>query len=768
MIIAISLGFILAILTPILFKYQKKIAGLILSLLPLGLFLYFLSYANSVLDGNKIVEVYKWFPSLGINLSFLLDGLSLIFSLIITGIGFAVFLYASYYMKDNKYISRFYIYILVFMTAMLGVVISNNIISLFVFWEITSISSYLLIGFNHDTEKSRYSALQALLVTGGGGLAMLGGFILIMIITGESEISQIFAKSDLILQSSLLTPIVILILLGAFTKSAQFPFHFWLPNAMEAPTPVSAYLHSATMVKAGIFLIARFSPLFNGVELWNWLLIIAGSTTMFMGAAISIKQTDLKRILAYSTVSVLGILTFLLGIGTEIAINAMILYLIAHSIYKGALFLIAGIVDHSAGTRDIREVGGLKSFMPLIAYSGLFSALSMLGMFPFLGFIGKETLYSAVLQFGYFNYFLISITVITGILLLITSVMAGVKPFFGKLKHQNEHPHKVSWQMATGPVFLAIMGLLFGLFGNSLLNSTVNIASGNILSGISNFEIHLWHGFNTVFMLSLLTIAIGAILYYYFDYYIDLIRRFNAINLLKPSVLYDKLIELLVFTARFITKFLQNGYLSNYILMIILTTLFLTILSFSKFSIIQNIAFNLDYEIYELIIVIIAIVSSIALIMSPGRLAAVALTGVTGFSVAIIYIFYSAPDLALTQFAVETLTVIIFVLVIYKLPKFVSFSRRLIRWRDFAVASLFGAMMSYIVLMSYSVHFTDDFKRFFSENSYTVAKGKNIVNVILVDFRAMDTLGEIIVLSVAAIGIYLLINIKPEDKEKKI
>jgi len=352
----IIIGFLAAIAAPFIHKALPKFAGWLLTLVPLGIVVYLFPMINPISNGEVLLLSYKWFPSLDINLNFVVDGLSLTFALIVSGIGAIIVFYASGYLHGHKKEGRFYGYLLFFMTSMLGVVLSDNILALFVFWELTSISSYLLIGFNHETERSRYAALQALLVTGGGGLAMMAGLILMGVVGGSFNISELLNQAPAIVGHSLYLPILILILLGAFTKSAQFPFHFWLPNAMEAPTPVSAYLHSATMVKAGVFLLARLNPVLSGTDVYHITLTVFGGITMLMGAAMAIGQNDLKRILAYTTVSALGIMVFLIGLGGKYAVTAAITFLVVHSMYKGGLFLVAGAIDHETGTRDIRKL----------------------------------------------------------------------------------------------------------------------------------------------------------------------------------------------------------------------------------------------------------------------------------------------------------------------------------------------------------------------------------------------------------------------------
>ena len=763
MFFAVIVGIIFCLLVPLLFKLSRKTAPFIVTVVPLLVFIFYMSYFPSISSGSVYSESYNWFPSFGVNLSFRLDGLSLLFALIISGIGISVYLYAAKYMSDYKDIAQFYIYILIFMSAMLGVVTSDNLIVLFVFWELTSISSFLLIGFKHDYEKSRYAALQALLVTGLGGLAMLGGFIVLGNIAGTYQISELVLKKELILSHDLYNLAVILILAGAFTKSAQFPFHFWLPNAMEAPTPVSAYLHSATMVKAGIFLLARLNPSLGDSELWSNALINFGALTMTMGIILSIKQTDLKRILAYTTLSVLGTLTMLIGIGTEKALSAMTMYLLAHSLYKAALFLLAGIIDHETGTRNIDEVSGLRSKMKISFSIGILASISMMGVLPFFGFIAKEALYEGVLYSDFGNY-LIVFAVLAGVLNFAAAGFAGLKPFIGKLNYPSgSKPHEAPPEMWLGALLPAVLGLILGLIPGVTVEGIIN-SSASAVSGFAISEhLSLWHGFNTVLMLSLLSIALGSLVYYTRPKWFGFAISVKPPNSSKPSVWYDYLVLLLQNSARFSTIILQNGNQRNYISIILLTVLFLTGISIFDSNIFGNLILEYDYYFHEIIILVLMIIATVATIKAKGRLTAVASIGVLGFAISIIFIIFSAPDLAMTQFAVESLTVILFVLVLYKLPKFVDYSSKNERARDLILSIAMGVMVTLVILLVLNEEVPSELKKYYANSSYLLAKGRNIVNVILVDFRALDTLGEITVLTIAAIGVFALLKLNKES-----
>ncbi len=762
----IIIGFLASAIAPFIYKPLKNYFGWIAASFPLYMFISFFLKYDAVSSGNIIKEATTWIPSLGVNFSFLLDGLSLTFVLIITLIGTAVFLYAGSYMKDYEHTGRFYLYIGVFMTSMIGLVLSDNMITLFIFWELTSISSYLLIGFNHHKESSRKSALQALLVTGGGGLALLAGLILLAQISGSFEISSLYDLQDKIVGSHLYPAIVILVLLGAFTKSAQFPFHFWLPNAMEAPTPVSAYLHSATMVKAGIYLIARLNHALGGTVLWQDTILFAGTITMFIAALLAFKQTDLKKLLAYSTLSVLGTLTMLLGIGSNLAIKAFFIFLVAHSLYKGTLFLVAGTLDHETGTRDVNSLGGLKKLLPVTMIAAMLASFSMMGIIPLVGFIGKETVYSAIQEVENFRFLLLSLAVVSNAFVVMVTILVGLKPFFGQLLPTPKSPHEAPVKMLIGPIVLASFGLLSGLFPNVFIQKLLDQSTISILAEELGIKVKLWHGFNFVLLLSFVTLLSGIGIYYFRKNIIHAIENIKLADFLKTSFWYEQTLNGMLSFAKHQTKVLQNGYMRYYIIFIILTTLGLAGYTLFHFPVMSSLKIDTDLTIYELIIGIIIIASTLLVITSDSRLKAIVSLGVVGFAMGIIFILYSAPDLALTTFAIETLTVILFVLVLYKLPKYLQFSKPVSKTRDIIIALSVGLFMALTVLLVTAGEMQSELKKYFAEASLPEGKGRNIVNVILVDFRAIDTLGEITVLAVAAIGVYALLKLRLKEEDK--
>jgi multicomponent Na+:H+ antiporter subunit A len=764
MITFIIIGFISAILAPFVHRYAERISGILLSIIPVSIFIYLWQMMPAVASGNNILLSYAWFPSMGITLNFFVDGLGLTFGLIISGIGAIITFYASGYLKGHKKLGRFYGYLLFFMTSMLGVVLSDDIIALFIFWELTSISSYLLIGFNHEQERSRYAALQALIVTGGGGLALLAGLIIMGSITGTFSVQTQISQAPMIVQHGLFVPIVILVFAGAFTKSAQFPFHFWLPNAMEAPTPVSAYLHSATMVKAGVYLVARFNPLFTGTEIWQISLISFGGLTMLMGAAMAIGQNDLKRILAYTTVSALGIMMFLIGIGGKYAITAAVTFLVVHAMYKGALFLVAGAIDHETGTRDIRKLNGLRKYIPAIFAAAFLSALSYAGIPPFFGFIAKELIYEATSHTPYLPEILTAAAVLTNMLLVATAIIVGIKPFFGTYTPTPRKPHPAPVTLWSGPMILGSLGLFLGLFPHlasyNLVQPTVQSVS--MLTGAS---LALWHGFTPLLLLSLITLA-GGVLFFYLS---NPIKKqeifFNRLAKVGPEEGYNSMMKGLVKLATAQTNFFQDGYLRHYFLYIIVVFLTLVLFSLHHFDLFRQITVSFtDLYFYEALIAIIMLLAAFTAVQSRSVLASVAALGIVGYGVALIFAFSSAPDLALTQFSIETLTVILLVLVVYKVPAFASLSDKKARRIDYVLSAAAGVTITLLMLLVMASPAESKISTFFLENSYVKAHGRNVVNVILVDFRGLDTMGEITVLAIAAIGVYTLLKFRRSKK----
>ena len=768
MLTAILTGFIFSILLVFAGKFFKGKLSILASVVPLGLFLYFFQFIAPIADGEVITRSFQWIPSFGVDLGFKLDGLSLLFSLMITGIGFLVFAYTSSYLKGHEYLDRFYGYLAAFMGAMLGLVLSDNMITLFVFWELTSISSFFLIGFNNTNPASRKSAMTALGITGIGGLLLLASALLLNNITGTYSITEMLSMSEAIRGNEFYAVAVILLFGAAFTKSAQFPFHFWLPGAMKAPTPVSTYLHSATMVKAGIYLLMRFTPILGGENIWNYTLIVVGGITMLYSAIHTLFRTDLKGILAYSTISALGILVFLIGLGTEEAFLAAAVFIIVHALYKATLFLVTGIIDHQTHTRDVTRLAGLNKIMLPVGIAGILAAISSAGIPPTIGFLGKELTYEATYHSDTIIIISMIAIVLTKILLLYAGFVAGIKPFTGKLPEEHKNvkaPGPIMW---IPPVLLATLGLVFGiapfLIEGALIKPVVTALGGDA----SEIHLALWHGFNLIFILSLITIGVGTTLYFIIKPSEKLVASAAKFNAISPENILNLLNKGFVQFSNFWTNFFQNGYLRNYISIIIL---FLVVLV--GYIMIGNTRFVIDYNslskitVYEITTTLILIAGIFYTVFTDSRLAAVAAMGVVGLSICLIFVFYSAPDLAMTQFSIDTLTVILFVLVLYKLPKYLKLSDYKTRMRDGILSSVFGLIITILALEVLSEPVSKQVGEFYAANSYVEAHGKNVVNVILVDFRGADTLIEVSVLSIAAVGVFGLMKLRLKMKDRK-
>jgi multicomponent Na+:H+ antiporter subunit A len=750
-------------------KFFRSKWSALIAILPIFLFIYFASQISAISKGQVYFEHTNWVPSLAINFDFRLDGLSLLFSLLITGIGAFIFIYASAYLKGHPYKDRFFGYLCLFMSAMLGMVLSDNILLLFVFWELTSISSFFLIGFNNENPDSRKSALTALSVTGLGGFFLLAGLILLSEIAGTYSIQELMAASEIIKAHQLYPVVIACVFLAAFTKSAQFPFHFWLPGAMKAPTPVSAYLHSATMVKAGIFLLARFTPILGDTPAWNYTLMIVGGITMLYAAIHSLFRIDLKGVLAYSTIAALGILTFLIGLGTKEALIAACTFLVVHALYKATLFLITGIIDHETGTRDLTKLSGLRKVLLPVFVAGLLAALSSAGLPLTVGFIGKDLIYEATLHAEQnLALYLTIMAVATNVCLVVAGFLAGIKPFTGKLPQEFEKLHLPAAAMWIPPLMLALAGFAFGIFpgilGEQLIHPMVNTISIEAV----HVDLKIWHGFNTVLVLSLATLLAGTIIYVIHQpkaKKLALVERYEG---LSPQTFFNKLSSSFFNFSRWYTNLMHNGFLRSYIFKIIIFAQALL-----AYELLTGGPIYIDYSrlspisVYEGVSVAILIAAVILTVSTSSRLTAVVGTSVIGYAICLIFVFYSAPDLAMTQFTIDTLTVVLFVFVLFNLPPFLNFANNRTKVRDAIVAISFGTILSLIAIKVLQVPTDIDISKFYGDYAYTLAKGKNVVNVILVDFRGFDTMFEIVVLSIAALGVYSLIKLKLKSSEKE-
>jgi multicomponent Na+:H+ antiporter subunit A len=710
-------------------------------------------------DGSALRESVSWVDALGVTLSFSVDGLSRLFVLLVAGIGALIMLYAGEYLEGEPGLPRLYGFLTLFQASMLGLVLADDLITLFVFWELTSISSYFLIGYHHHDEASRKGALQALLVTGLGGLAMLAGFLLLGTAAGTFSISGISGQAASVRAHPLMQPMLLLILLGAFTKSAQWPFHFWLPNAMAAPTPVSAYLHSATMVKAGIYLLARLTPVFGPTDLWHYLVSSAGALTMVTGAVMALGQTDLKRILAYTTVSALGTLTLLLGLSTDEAVKAAMIFLFVHALYKGALFMIAGSIDHATGTRDIRRLGGLARAMPLTTGAAVLACLSMAGLPPLLGFISKELLYEAKLQAPTAAPFITAAGVAANTAVVAAAALLGIRIFFGRTGDTPHAPHEPPVFLRIGPAVLALTGLVFGLAAEPLAGRLLTPAVQAVRAREAPLKFALWHGFNDVLLLSTLTVAFGIALYLLLPRLSALMTAGRTAARVGPEKAYKLLLDGTLSGAAALTRRVQDGRLRTYVALALSTGLLLAALTLPRgISGWLSGSTGPGLQTAEALLAGVLVAAAAALLLVRSRLAAVALLGVVGFSVAIAFLLFGAPDLAMTQFAVEVLSIIVFVLLLARLPRLRRMSGAGTIVRDVLLAGGAGLVVALLVYVAAEAGGVTHLAQYFGENSLSQGMGRNVVNVIIVDFRALDTLGEISVLLIGALGILLLLR----------
>lgn len=738
------------------------LAGWISVLIPAALFAWMLQYAPQVAAGEQVLLSMDWVPSMDIRLSVLIDGLSLTFSLLITGIGALVTLYSTAYLGKHPEYPRFVLYLMLFMIGMLGLVLSDNLIALFVFWEITTISSYLLIGFNSDAEKSRRSALQALLLTGTGGLALLAGMILLANVAGSFELSVILTMGDEIRADPLYVPILILFLAGAFTKSAQFPFHFWLPNAMAAPTPVSAYLHSATMVKAGIYLMARVNPALGQTDIWFWTLVIAGGFTTVFASILAVRQTDIKQVLAYTTLMALGALTLFIGVGTSDAIKAAMLFLVVHSLYKAALFLMIGLVDHGTGSRDANVLRGLWRKMPITFIAGALAAISMAGIPPFFGFIGKEFLYKAGLDAPMAQVWVTGTIFAASVLMFVAAGISVLRPFTGPLGDTPLTPHEGPFQMWIGPLILGGLSLWFGVFSGTPETWLVAPATWAVYGDPSvTVDLYLFREVNSAFLLSLATFAVGAVLYLVHRPMRAWLGRVFEANPIKFDPGWDRVLDGLKALASWQTRYLQSGVLQSYMVMIFLTLALgigATIWLQDALAFHLDVVAELDGLLFKHWAVLIFITAGALLTAYTGsRMTAIAALGVVGIGVALIFIMFSAPDVAITQLLVETLVVVLVAVAMLKLPQLKLEQEARRPWH--AMLSLaVGALVTLVLVGVLQGDIDRRITDYFEIASWPDAYGRNIVNVILVDFRALDTFGEIAVVVVAALAAYALLK----------
>jgi len=760
LILLAALPFLGAVFPALLIRAGRDASSGAAGMVTLIAFVGLMTNAPAVMRGEVVTAQLSWLPALGLNAHFFLDGLGLLFAGLILGIGLLIILYARYYLSREDPMGQFYTYLLLFQGAMVGIVLSDNILLLLVFWELTSLSSFLLIGYWRHLPEGRQGARMALTVTGAGGLAMIGGMLILGNIAGSYDLSVILTQKDAIQASPLYIPALILILLGAFTKSAQFPFHFWLPHAMAAPTPVSAYLHSATMVKAGLFLMARMWPVLAGTDAWFYIVATTGLLTMVIAAVIALFKDDLKALLAFSTVSHLGLITMLFGFGTPYAAVAAVFHIINHATFKAALFMSAGIIDHEAGTRDIKQLGGLRTLMPLTFVMSTIASLSMAGLPPFNGFISKEMMLEQTLHTEWYsNPWIVAVLATVGAMFSAAySFRYIAHVFLGPKRESYPHsPHDPGPGLWLSPAFLVTLVVVIGLFPATLAEGIVDVAAGAVTGGASgHVHLKLWHGINAPLMMSIVATLIGLLLIWA---YARARGVWDAARRPEAKTMFDAVVHALTGLSRAVTDTLHDGTVTRYAAIFLLFTLGLGWLAWSGGATAAP-----DRELLMgnplTIVGWFCLVVSTACVVAfhRNRLMALVILGVVGLMISMMFNYLSAPDLALTQLSVEVVTIILLLLALNLMPRETPAEGAGLRQaRNVGLAAVGGlgvGGLMYAILSRNPV--MESISQYHLDNSYSGGGGTNVVNVILVDFRGYDTFGEIIVLGIAAIVIFAI------------
>ncbi|MGR7996808.1 monovalent cation/H+ antiporter subunit A [Xanthobacter sp. ZOL 2024] len=760
LLLVILIPFVGALIPPLVIRSGRNTCAAATGGVTLLALALLLSYAPDVFSGGVPKAGVDWVPALGLSLSVFADGLGFFFAAMILVIGLLVIVYARFYLSREDPMGRFFAYLLLFQGAMVGVVLSDNVIALLVFWELTSLTSFLLIGFWTKRADARQGARMALVITGGGGLALIAGLLLVAQAADSYQLTEILARGEMVRASPLYLPALLLVLVGAFTKSAQFPFHFWLPHAMAAPTPVSAYLHSATMVKAGVFLLARLWPVLAGTEAWFLIVAPVGLVTMFMGAAIALFRSDLKGLLAYSTVSHLGLMTMLLGLGTPMAAVAAVFHIINHATFKAALFMSAGIVDHEAGTRDIRRLGGLMTLMPITGTLALLAAASMAGVPLFNGFLSKEMMLEEAAHTSYLglDFLFPALATLAAVFSVAYSARFAIGTFLGPARHDYpHHPHDPPLGMWLPVAVLVVPVIAIGLFPDPVAGPLVALTAGAVIGGpVPDYHLALWHGITPALVMSIIAFAGGAALILAFRG-ADGVRA--RLPRLDAKAMFEVAAGALVVACRRSLTALHNGALPRYMGVTVATLV--VVGGYGFFSATHGAGTRPLLPVSApaaTAFLALLLASGAVLVFHGERLTALILTGVVGVVVALAFLQFSAPDLALTQISVDVVTTILMLLALNLLPKATPpEERRAVRWRDGAVASLAGlgvAGLAYAVMTRNGTSIAD----YYLAQSKPGGGGTNVVNVILVDFRGYDTFAEIIVLGIAALAIYALLD----------
>ncbi len=770
--------FVVALLLLMLGEQRRKLAACLAGAVALGGAAAMFSLWPAVHAGTVLSEQALWIPQLGLNWSLRLDGFAWFFASLVLVIGALVVLYASYYLAKEDPAPRFFAYFLCFMGAMLGVVLAGNLLLLVLFWELTSLSSFLLIGYWRHRADARQGARMALAITGTGGLAMLLGMLLIGHIVGSYELEDVLKAREILQSHELFPAALILVLLGALTKSAQFPFHFWLPHAMAAPTPVSAYLHSATMVKAGVFLLARMWPVLAGNEWWFWIVSSAGLATLLLGAWCAMFQQDLKGLLAYSTISHLGLITLLLGLNSELAAVAAVFHIINHATFKASLFMAAGIIDHESGTRDLRKLNGLFHMMPITATLAMVASAAMAGVPLMNGFLSKEMFFAETLALDSHRLLEIA-TPLLATLAATFSVAYSLRfvhdVFFnGEPVGLPKTPHEPPWGMRLPVEGLVIVCLLVGLLPSITVAPLLATAAQPVVGGsLPEYSLALWHGWNLPLLMSAVALAGGTALYFWMQSRVNLhtVHRTPIASLIDGKALFEGVLSSLTRLATWLTRLLRNGSLQSGLRWLVL----LAIIMMAP-VLIDLKGFDLSYlqlrpstpvSVGAAVVWALLVAATLAtVVFYRQRLVAVVVMGLVGLGVALCFVYFSAPDLALTQILIEVASIILLLLGLQYLPDHTpaadpadsSQFKAWLRLADALLAVVAGVVVAAISYLIMRRSFEQSIAPYYLENTIPLGGGANAVNVIIVDFRGFDTMGEITVLGIAGLLVAALVN----------
>ncbi|WP_423751357.1 hydrogen gas-evolving membrane-bound hydrogenase subunit E [Salinirarus marinus] len=781
----VFLPFVAAAVTPLVFRLLGERTAYYAAAVALACFALVSKLYFAGAHGSVAVE---WIPSLGVSLAFYVDGLALLVAFLASGVGVLILTYSGGYMHGEPGQAKYYASLLAFMGSMLGVALAADLVALFVFWELTSLSSFLLIGHYTGEEASKYAARKSMLITVSGGLFMLVGFLVLVWASGQAlpettyRIPVLIEHADAVRtalgDAGLLVPVLLLLALGAGTKSAQVPFHIWLPNAMEAPTPVSAFLHSATMVKAGVYLVGRFRPLFLPPEApilgeWTTLFAVLGLLTMTVAAVLAVSATDIKELLAYSTASHLGLIVAGFGFANAYGAEAGAFHILNHASFKAALFLVAGIVAHEAGTRDIAKLGGLRKHLPVTAVVAVVASLSMAGVPPFNGFYSKELLFEATYyaaeEMGGVGWLFPVVAVFGSVFTFLYSIKFA-SLFFGDEPDGLGHVHRPPVTMLVPPAVLGVLVLAISGQPNAFIEGLVGGVYGSVVPGDAHsFSVHLPTELSPYFVMSLVTMALGAVLFPFYDRIHAGVRTLLS-GPVRANWWYDNAVDGATALSKRVTPLVQNGLLRTYVIWALAAVCALALGGYAALGVSLPPLTELAVTTPILLVLLVAVVGAFAVGIAPSHVAGVLTLSIVGFMVAIFYILADAPDLALTQLVVETLVLVIFLLVLDRLPAFYGRPRAAVAVRDAALSLVVGVTVFVTVLVSTASNPNKALAQFLAERAGVPSEhgslivdyggGGNVVNVILVDFRGFDTLGEISVVAMAAIAVLTLIRMR--------